>query len=73
MNNYEFEVLLEECRSNKKKILSPSYITENYYNLREGNFRITYLSFRWWNELKREEWINLKRYGIKISYHFCSK
>ena len=60
MNNYEFEVLLEECRSNKKKILSPSYITENYYNLREGNFRITYLSFRWWNELKREEWINLR-------------
>ncbi len=53
MNNYEFEVLLEECRSNKKKILSPSYITENYYNLREGNFRITYLSFRWWNELKK--------------------
>ena len=60
MNNYEFNVLLERCHSNKKKILSPSHIVENYYNLRESNFRITYLSFRWWNELKREEWINLR-------------
>lgn len=65
MNNYEFKVLLEHCHSNKKKILSPSYITENYYNLRQGNFRITYLSFRWWNELKREEWIDLREMVLR--------
>lgn len=65
MNNYEFKELLNYCKSNKKNIISPKYIMENYYNLKKGNFRITYLSFRWWNELKRKEWINLRDMVLK--------
>lgn len=66
MINYELQEILNslpdenECMSSNRK-----YIVENYNNNKNANFKITYLSYNWWTDLKRIEWINLRELVLK--------
>jgi|GEM_PF-6778728 hypothetical protein len=66
MINYELQEILKSLPDEEKSvILNQKYIVENYNNNKNANYQITYLSYNWWTDLKRTEWINLRELVLK--------
>lgn len=66
MINFEFQKILDVLPVEENIIsLNEKYILENYENNRDANYKITYLSYNWWNDLKRSEWIKLRELVLK--------
>lgn len=66
MINYELQEILKTLSNEEKSIISnQKYIVENYNNNKSANHKITYLSYNWWTDLKRTEWINLRELVLK--------
>lgn len=65
MINYEFKELLNSISAPKNIIQETKYHVENYNNNLLASRKIFYLSFKWWNELKKSEWIKLREMVLK--------
>ena len=66
MINYELQEILKSLPDEEKSvILNQKYIVENYNNNKNANYQITYLSYNWWTDLKRTEWIHLRELVLK--------
>lgn len=66
MINYELQEILKSLPDEVNSvILNQKYIVENYNRNKNANYKITYLSYNWWNDLKRTEWIKLRELVLK--------
>ncbi len=66
MINYELQEILKSLPDEDNSVtLNQKYIVENYKNNKNANYKITYLSYNWWTDLKRIEWINLREFVLK--------
>lgn len=66
MINYELQEILKSLPDEDNSVISNlKYIVENYKNNKNANYKITYLSYNWWTDLKRIEWINLRELVLK--------
>lgn len=66
MINYELQEILKSLPDEENSvILNQKYLVENYNNNKNANYKITYLSYNWWTDLKRTEWINLRELVLK--------
>ena len=66
MINYEFKELLNSIPNPKNANQEVKYYLENYTNNLYASRKIFYLSFRWWNELKKSEWIELREMVLRF-------
>lgn len=65
MLNYEFRSILNKLDIIEEEEM-PEYTIENNYNNSKSHFKITYLSYNWWTNLKRKEWIELREQVLKF-------
>lgn len=65
MLNYEFKSILNKLPDVECDKEIPDYIIDNNYNNSKSHYRITYLSYNWWTDLKRQDWISLREQVLK--------